>query len=394
MKKNLLKKLLATITLPLVLFSCSMGFNDNPLAVSLDVIPLLSRSAVESMSFTGGYAVYNPENEAGSHIINGAKIATRLGKVHRVDLGDGSAYFQVDESKQVYGFITVDSVSKDEITFTYYQFSGDKNEKNAQKIGTHTLGKFQSCDLDGDGIPDIGWTVPPFRRKGFEKAMYLQTLSDPDRQNTTMIAIIPLQYARSCYPGGLMAVNPYGQFIVNKYDVGSANRAAITSVSNGDYVFDAQTGLYGKYEGKEVFNRSGISIDDANIKSLEVSSSAGDSAFFFSQEEFTEGKSPKELLEKIGKIAAAEDWTKYSEAEQIVYLNKLLREDYFAKNVLAGGNVKEEFAPEDMNAINNPGVIGKDLIMFNRLFLSVAFPDDCPIFNTNTTVLDGIFPLL
>ena len=68
--------------------------------------------------------------------------------------------------------------------------------------------------------------------------MYLTFNSSQENKKTTMFAVLTEQYPNSDYPGGLIGINPSGNFILSKYTT-SGERSVLGSFRTGDYVLDS-----------------------------------------------------------------------------------------------------------------------------------------------------------
>ena len=114
------------------------------------VVSLMNRSDAEKMLYMGGSVLYSPKDSNANQLMEGATVATRIGKVEKIDLGNGQYAYRNSKIDYELGFIVVDAISKEEISFTYYKFpSADSNRYISS--GSFTLREGQTADLNGDG---------------------------------------------------------------------------------------------------------------------------------------------------------------------------------------------------------------------------------------------------
>ena len=237
MKKNLnniavLLKVLCFLSL-FAFSACSMpldgDYSSGTSSGLRNISFMLTDSVIKTRGFMGGSVVYNPSDLSVSQLSNGVVVALRFGKINRIDAGNNQYVYADDEDDAVFGYINVSDVNNDSISFDYYEFEYD--EKNAVKKSSFVLRNGDFADINSDGYNDVVYRPAPTVRPGSEKSMWLTFINDPNEYfYSTMFSVLPQQYARSVYPGGIIGVNTEGRYIVNKYDIGTSNRAAVKSI--------------------------------------------------------------------------------------------------------------------------------------------------------------------
>jgi hypothetical protein len=163
----------------------------------------------------GGSVLYNPVQPSSGQLAPSVHVAIRLGRIDRETTVDGNYAYSDRAGDASYGYITVSSIDKDQIGFTYTRYSAD-GQSNTVRSFLRNLD--EPADINGDGLADISYTLPKRKRPGMEKAVYLSFLSSRKTLNTSMFAVLPEKYSRGVYPSGLIGINPYGQFIVTKHE--------------------------------------------------------------------------------------------------------------------------------------------------------------------------------
>ena len=235
-------------------FGCSMQIDsidrgESSSSINNDVRSLMNRADAEQMLYMGGSVLYSPKDPNANQLAEGAIVATRIGKVEKTDLGCGQYSYKNSKTEYELGFICVDSISKEEISFSYYKFpSVDSNDYVS--AGSFSLSEGETADLNGDGIADVKYTKPAPGRKGYKSNMWLTFICDVEAgDSAAMFSIIPMQYERSVYPNGLLGINTEGQYIVNKYNVGTNSRSVVSNIAYGDYVLDTEANTLARYVG-------------------------------------------------------------------------------------------------------------------------------------------------
>jgi hypothetical protein len=228
-------------------------------------------------AFMGGSVLYAAEAPSSGHLVPGAVVGVRLGKVNHDPIAgaEGAAEpgpeFSENTDSTRYGYITVETVDTKGIGFQYTEYTADG--KSSAVKGNHRLALGEEKDINGDGIPDISWTAPGFSRPGFERAVTLNFLSSSELENftTTMFAVLPEQYENNEYPSGIIGINPDGQFIVTKYTT-TGTRAMVRGIATGDLVIDAVNYQYKQAIISKKTYRSARAIADEDMETEDVES--------------------------------------------------------------------------------------------------------------------------
>ena len=241
-----------------------------PSLVVTSVRSIMNRSDSEQMLYMGGSVLYSPKDPNANQLEKGAIVATRIGKVEKIDLGAGQYSYKNSKTEYELGFICVDSISKEEILFTYYKFPSEESNSYVS-AGSFTLAEGDTADLNGDGIADVKYSKPAPGRKGYKSNMWLTFICDVEAgDSAAMFSIIPMQYEGSVYPNGLLGINTAGQFIVNKYDVGTNCRSVVSNISYGDYVLDTEANTLSRYVGENRTSRSAArAISEGELQGVE-----------------------------------------------------------------------------------------------------------------------------
>jgi hypothetical protein len=176
--------------------------------------PVLSRNM-----FMGGSLLYMADSPSSGHLVPGAIVGVRLGKMNYTPAAaeenaeEPGSLFEENTDSTRYGYITVETVDANGIGFQYTEYTADGKSSIAK--GSHSIALGAEKDINGDGIPDISYTLPSYARAGFENVVTLNFLSSPelDKLTTTMFTVLPEQYADKEYPSGIIGINPVGKFI-------------------------------------------------------------------------------------------------------------------------------------------------------------------------------------
>ena len=398
MKKTILKALEAYIILGMgtAFFGCSMMMDtiDSTGSSSINSVrSIMNRSDAERMLYMGGSVLYSPKDPNANQLAEGAIVATRIGKVEKADLGAGEYSYKNSKTEYELGFISVDSISKEEISFSYYKFPNSDSDKYVA-AGKFTLCENETADLNGDGIADVRYSKPLPGRKGYKNNMWLTFLCDVEAgDSAAMFSIIPMQYERSVYPNGLLGINPQGQFVVNKYDVGTNSRSVVSNISYGDYVLDTEANTLSRYVGEQRSSRSAArAISDAELEQVEqISSSSTPEEFEYKASEFTEDFNIEELLSVMPSSIVTESFSGRSIAENVAYLNRLIRESNFLSKLVEGktGEVAEEIRSQLASA---PISSELERVIFCRHALTLMYPEYCPDVNLFSQSLSSVLP--
>ena len=380
-------------------FGCSMqlapaDFSGASSSVK-SISSMMNRSDAEKLLYMGGSVLYSPNDANSNQLMQGAIVATRIGKVVKTDLGAGEYGYKNSKTEYELGFISVNSISKKEINFTYYKFPS-KDSNSYISAGSFSLAEGETADLNGDGIADVKYTKPDAGRKGYKSNMWLTFLCDVNAgDSAAMFSIIPIQYARSAYPNGLLGINPQGQYIVNKYDVGTNCRSMVSSISYGDYVLDTEANTLSRYVGEERSARSAArSISDGDLEAVEqISSNSTPEEFEFKANEFTDEFNICELLAAMPSSIVTENYAGRTISENAAYLNRLIRDTSFINKFVEAnpGKVADEVRAQLAEAPISGEV---ERVIFGRHVLSLMYPDSCPDVNLYSQTLSNILPWL
>ena len=382
-------------------FGCSMQIDSmdrgsSSSSVNNNVRSLMNRADAEQMLYMGGAVLYSPKDPNANQLMPGAVIATRIGKTEKTNLGAGQFAYKNSKTEYELGFISVESISKSEISFTYFKFpSADSNDYVA--AGNFSLAEGESADLNGDGTADVSYSKPAAGRKGYKTNMWLNFICDVEAgDSTAMFSIIPMQYERSVYPNGLLGINPMGQYIVNKYNVGSNSRSIVSNISYGDYVLDTEANTISRFVGQQrAGGRSAArAIGDSELEEVEqISSTSAPEEFEFKANEFTEEFDINQLLEVMPASIVTENWSGRSIAENVAYLNYLIRQPFFI-NQITDANSGDVTAEIKAELASSPITCEAERVIFARHALSLLYPEYCPDINLFSQTLSNILPWL
>ena len=400
MKKILSKTIKTCVMLGMgaVFFSCSMmqeSFEVGGSSSLNSVRSIMNRTDSEKMLYMGGSVLYSPKDPNANQLMEGAVVATRIGKVEKTDLGNGEYSYKNSKTDYELGFICVDAISKDEISFTYYKFPSFESNDYIS-AGSFVLSEGDSADLNGDGIADVSYTKPAPGRKGYKSNMWLNFICDVEAgDSAAMFSIVPMQYSRSAYPNGLLGINPMGQYIVNKYDVGTNSRSVVSNISYGDYVLDTEENTLLRYVGESRNSRSAArAIGDSELEGVEqISSDSTPEDFEFKAAEFTVDFDVRQLLSVMPASIVKESYSELSIADSVAYLNTLIRESDFLEKLTEGktGDAAEEIRSQLASAPISSEI---ERVIFCRHALALMYPEYCPEVNLYSQTLSNILPWL
>ena len=369
--------------------------DDSALASVRSIRSIMNRSDVERMMFMGGSMLYSPKDSNANQLGKGVIVSVRIGEVEKYDLGNGEYGYRNSKLNYELGFIEIDSISRSEISFSYYKFPSN-GSGHYVSAGGFTLEAGNTADLNGDGFADIKYSKPDPGRNGYKENMWLTFLSDVERANSsTMFSVIPIQYSRGVYPNGLLGINPDGQFIINKYDVGTNNRSLVSDVSYGDYVLDTEENTIARFVGGNRSSRSAArSIIDGELEEVEqISSNSTPEEFEFKANEFTDEFNINTLLSIMPSSIVKENYSGRSIAENVDYLNRLIRESSFLERLVAANS--GQAVDEIRNELLGAPIAGEvERVLFCRHALALVYPDSCPDVNLFSQTLSNIIPWL
>ncbi|MBO5826331.1 MAG: hypothetical protein J6R03_06860, partial [Treponema sp.] len=234
--------ILGVALLTSIFTSCTIPFLNIENANITDISEEMTFQKIIQNGFMGGSILYNPDNPSSGQLAKGVTVAIRLGYVEKEEKNIDEFVYTNNEDKARYGYITIDSINKNEISFSYFSF--DK-EGLCKTKSIYSLRRGEFIDINSDGLNDLKYDYPKRKRPSFENALWLTFLSNQETLNTSMFAVLPTQYERSIYPSGIMGINPYGKFIISKYENDdSFVRSMVYGIQQGDYIFDRKTGNY------------------------------------------------------------------------------------------------------------------------------------------------------
>ena len=263
----------AAFALPLVLgvTACSSSGDDDD-----NNEPALSYTYVtRNRGFICGSVIYNPDG-TNNQLESGTKIGIRLGymnasyetvtQLDNVDFDTTDVEVTLDEnnnqtiaggvttstvlkkisedipSRARYGFLSINAVSTDSISFTATLFSADGSSYSTV---SKTIQSGGGCDLNGDNQNDLTYDVPPIKRTGYENARWLTFVCDEDAGYTTMYFTFTEkekaagyraaldQYAVSVPAEGFYGVNSNGRFIYLRTVSNATNASSLSNFTDG-----------------------------------------------------------------------------------------------------------------------------------------------------------------
>lgn len=395
---SLLKKTVFSGCLAASVFitGCAMSLDSNDVNNQIrDITGLLSRKSIQKMTYMGGSVLYSPDNSAMNQLSQDVKIAVRIGKVNKEDIGGGNIVYTNSRTECNFGYISIGDISREKISFTYFQLPEDQNFETAVEKGVFTINAGESKDINGDGIDDLSYTKPYAGRKGQKKNMWLNFLTDIDnRETVSMFSIIPMQYKLCAHPGGLIGINPNGAYIINKYNIGTANRALVSNITYGDFVFDSEENTISRYVGAGISEKAGRALEDSELKvEEEISAETTVEDVLFKGYEFVEDFDVNELLAALPSSIVKEVYAGRTISENIDYLNNLIQQSSFLDNLLAANS--GEAVDEIRNQLAIQPVSGLlEQVIINRHSLALIYPEECPDVNLSASSLADAMPWL
>lgn len=351
-----------------------------------------NRSVLKTLAYTGGSMLFNPGDIKNSQLANGVIVATRAGKLFKKDLGNGHTACVDPIYSASFGYIEITDIDSEAVSFDYYVSNGwNYDEEKPVKQGSYILAAGQSVDLTGSGSPDLIYEVPATKRVGAEKAMWLSVVNDPETtEKSFSFAILPDQYADKAYPGGLVTINENGRYVVNKYNVNTSSRAAVKSISYGDYVIDNEKNTFQVYVGSSNFS-SARAVEDSELKTMEVTDNENPETFYFQPEEFGVSYSIYKLFEELPASLVTVDYASMTVSDLCTELNKMLVRADLWKVVTDG---KTTSAADDVRAnVEDVPFSGTfQTVVINRIVLAKMFSENCPTFSEFGTTFSEILP--
>lgn len=384
--------------------ACSMEIDERPSSGGAANSPIKSvdalmvRSAVSDMIFMGGSVLYSPKNANANQLAKGVIVAVRLNDLEVTDLGSGNYAYSNSVERYQLGYIVISSISDESVSFSYHAFDNGGTNEKARPAGDFTVPLGGTADLNGDGKADITYTKPLPGRKGYKTDKWLTFICDVNQIAASMFSIIPMQYARSVYPNGLFGINTNGQYIVQKYDIGTTNRAAISAISYGDYVLDTETNTVSVYVGEERNGRSARALEDNVLETMDgLSRKDTPETFEFKPHEFAGTESSKniyDLLRALPKSVVTEAFDDRDVTNNVAYLNRLIRTGGFLSAIL-DANPDSQATAEIRAQLAKASISGElEQVLFNRHSLALLYPALCPDVSLTSKTLSIIFPFL
>jgi hypothetical protein len=372
--------LVAAITA--AIFSCAFPFQSMENIELSDISGRLSYYEISRQGFMGGSVLYNPDQPSSGQLVEGAHVAVRLGRVDRYDIdGEQSAFTdKADETR--YGYITVNALNNEFISFTYTGYSFDGNQSLPSQF---TIRLNEKADINRDGLADVTYTKPLRKRPGMENAVYLTFLSSQEDLNTSMFAVLPDQYSRGVYPSGIIGINIDGKFIISKYEGSTTVRSAVQGLMNGDFVLDTIEGNYQRVT-HTTLSRSARSISDSELENIESSNLT--ISYRFIESDFAYGYDADILFSTlpdsvknlyVGSETSLQKLNLVLENRDLIILVSKERDTSITEDKFAEVSTQ-------ITALS-----AEEVVQINRLFLGLVYPDSCPQFSSNS---DGITEVL
>ena len=387
-------KILSGFLFVVFMSGCALGVEggESSSTVLNNIDSVKERSVLKNFAYSGGSMLYNPSDISTSHLAKGVIVATRAGLLLKTDLGNGEYSIEDPIYAASFGYIEIKEISTDSVTFDYYVSDGWKEDEEVPvKKGTYTLEEGKSVDLTGSGTPDLKYVKPSVKRAGSEKAMWLTTVNDPENTSKSfMFSILPDQYVNKAYPGGLLSINEDGRYVVNKYDVGTTSRAAVKSISYGDYVIDNENNAFQVYVGDSRFAQA-RAVEDSELKVLDIENSDDYETYLFKAEEFGSSYSVQKLFENLPASLVSVDYNSMTTSNLIEELNKLVVDSSLCSVLISGNDsdianeIRENIAELDFSSVLQTVVI-------NRIVLAKMYPDNCPGFSVLSKSFEQVFP--
>lgn len=272
-------------------------------------------------SFMGGSLIYNPDG-LNNQLTCGTKIGVRLGILQAiqqtVNTISGIDYSSIPEDvvitlnendtlenisiegaelkseyqviyqdlpeKAVYGYISIDSVSPEEISLSFTKFSSDGSRSSSS---SYTISKGTKCDINGDYIPDLAYDEPPILRAGYGNALYLTFLCDEGSCRTSMFYTFNGKEIQAGYRAaadeseegnqalpeeGFYGVNSDGHFIFITHQATTPSSAQTFNPVFGDYIVGIATDSDSQTEITGIQASPDSEEENADSQSLTISS--------------------------------------------------------------------------------------------------------------------------
>lgn len=341
---------------------------------------------ISSQAYIGGSVVYNPASPETAQLVTGANIAIYMSQVETRTVQatvmektgnsfsektqDVTTFAAKEDDNDIYGYLHVNSVSKDSIDLTFYSYSRDGKTKRSSTVN---IDAGKEKDINSDGKPDLAYKKLIPIRDDFENAMCLNFISSQTDLYTTMYAILAddvfsnnqgrslSKYANKVFYG----TNSHGDFIyiVDNDDIEPVSRSVrsetdVLGIAHGDYVIDKDTGEFfavvGEVPEDSEHNSDSTTYGNYSLKTSEDyknSNSKDDSeiignhieleeffTYLYRKNQFASDKGPIELLKALPKTLLSDGFdvdncTSDKALEELLY-------------ILLSGNVIETIAEE------------------------------------------------
>ena len=356
-----MRKLFSLLLVMLCLFGCNYCEEEKPNNKNNETVDDENELSAEekefdiisSQAYIGGSVVYNPASPETAQLVTGANIAIYMSQVETrtvqatVMEKAGNSFnektqevttFTAKEDNDIYGYLHVNSVSKDSIDLTFYSYSRNGKTKRSSTVN---IAAGEDKDINGDGNPDLAYKQLIPIRDDFENAMCLNFISSQKDLYTTMYAILEddvfsnnqgrslSKYTNKIFYG----TNIHGDFIyiVSNDDIEPVSRTVrsgtdVLGIAHGDYVIDKDTGEFLAVVG-EVPEDSDYESDTTEYgkyslrKSTEYKNSEDENnitghhieledffTYIYRKNQFASDKGPIELLKALPKSLLSEDF--------------------------------------------------------------------------------------
>lgn len=324
---------------------------------------------ISSQAYIGGSVVYNPASPETAQLVTGANIAIYMSQVetrtvqatvieNKVEKTENITTFAAKEDdNDIYGYLHVNSVSKDSIDLTFYSYSRDGKTKRSSTVN---IDAGKEKDINSDGKPDLAYKQLIPVRDDFENAMCLNFISSQTDLYTTMYAILEddvfsnnqgrslSKYANKVFYG----TNTHGDFIyiVSNDDIEPVSRSVrsetdVLGIAHGDYVIDKDTGEFfavvGEVPEDSEHNSDSTTYGNYSLKTSEdyKNSNSEDNSeiignhieleefftYLYRKNQFASDKGPIELLKALPKTLLSDGFdvdncTSDKAIEELLYI--------------------------------------------------------------------------